>query len=140
MWADSSQLNAAGTRTRTVFRQAILPVTQAQYLHGNFQFRFVATGNASVSIDLWNVDYVLLNQGRSANDTTYIDVATSAGLPGRPAAGLTNPLRRYSSMPAWQFNAATPPSGELSPRLGVTITNLNGGRAGHRHQLPGHGV
>jgi hypothetical protein len=99
------------------FEQAILPLDQAKYFHPAFQFRFRATGNSSTARDAWSVDYVLLDQDRPANDTTFRDIATSRGL--------GNPLRRYTAMPVWQFNAAPSPTDELSESLSATINNLS---------------
>ncbi|GAC1599100.1 MAG: hypothetical protein NVS3B25_25700 [Hymenobacter sp.] len=123
VWAYNS------TRQRTGFRQQVVDLNQAKYLHGSFQFMFVASGNTSDNSDNWSVDYVLLDRGRARglSDTTFTDVATSAGLKGRnPSGGLRSPLRRFAAMPVWQFNAASPPSRELNPRLGVNLTNLSG--------------
>ncbi|HEX8326492.1 MAG TPA: T9SS type A sorting domain-containing protein, partial [Hymenobacter sp.] len=112
---------------RTGFRQQVIDLNQTKYLHGDFQFRFVASGNASDNSDNWSVDYVLLNSGRTAAlaDTTFVDVAAGAGLLGsNPSGGLRSPLRRFSAMPVWQFNAANPANSELNPSLGVNFTNL----------------
>jgi hypothetical protein len=117
-------------RQRTGFRQQVVALNQPKYLHGNFQFMFAASGNASDNSDNWNVDYVLLDRGRTRGlaDTTFADIATSAGLKGgNLSGGLRSPLRRFSAMPVWQFNAATPPTSELNPRLGVNVSNLNQG-------------
>lgn len=104
--------------TVTSFRQVILPVDQAQYLRADFQFQFRATGNGSTGRDAWNVDYVRLDRDRSANDTTFRDIAISRGL--------SSPLGHYAAMPVWQYNAARPsPSGELNTELSVTINNLS---------------
>jgi hypothetical protein len=109
----------------TGFRQQVIDLNRAQYLHGTFQFMLVATGQTSENTDNWNIDYVLLDRGRARGlaDTTFVDVATSAGLQGgNPSGGLRSPLRRYAAMPVWQFNAA--PTAELNPALGVNLTNL----------------
>ncbi|MFD2720496.1 T9SS type A sorting domain-containing protein [Hymenobacter monticola] len=119
VWSYNSQ------RATTGFRQQVIRLDQSQYLHGTFQFRFVATGNASENPDNWNIDYVLLDRGRTRGlaDTTFVDVATGAGLLGdNPSGGLRSPLRRFTAMPVWQFNAAT--TSELNPALGVNLTNL----------------
>jgi hypothetical protein len=134
-WLIGPAFVGRSTGQRTPFRQVIIPINQAQYLHGTFQFRFLATGNSSYAGDTWSVDYVVVDRSRGPHmpsaqpDTTFADIATSAGLQGtsNPSGGLRSPLRRYTAMPVWQFNAASPPSSELNPRLGVNITNLNGG-------------
>ncbi|WP_210518881.1 T9SS type A sorting domain-containing protein [Hymenobacter terricola] len=119
----------ASVNQRTGFRQQVIDLNQAKYLHANFQFMFVATGNQSSNSDNWGVDYVLLNRGRNAGlaDTTFVDIATSSGLlGGNPSGGLRSPLRRFTAMPVWQFNAAPTPTSELTPNLGVNINNLTG--------------
>ena len=114
-------------RVRTGFRQQVVLLDQAKYLHGNFQFMFVATGNSSENRDTWSVDYILLDRGRTAGlaDTTFLDSGAGGGLTGGiPAGGMRSPLRRFASMPVWQFNAASPPSSELATTLGVNYSNL----------------
>ena len=117
-------------RRRTGFRQQVIDLNQAKYLHGSFQFMFVASGNTADNSDNWSVDYVVLDRGRARGltDTTFDDTATSAGLKfGNPSGGLRSPLRRFAAMPVGQFNAANPPSRELNPRLGVNLSNLRSG-------------
>jgi hypothetical protein len=123
----------SAVRQRTGFRQQVIDLNQAKYLHGNFQLMFVASGNTSENSDNFSVDYVLLDRGRTRGltDTTFTDVATGAGFYGsRPSGGLRSPLRRFAAMPVWQYNAASPPTSELNPTLGVNITNLSGTLAG----------
>lgn len=122
--------SATSTGRVTPFRQQPIALNQAKYLHGAFRFMFVATGNPTTNTDTWSVDYVLLDRNRDRNrnppllDTTYVDTATGAGLFGQnPSGGLRSPLRRFSSMPVWQYNAAT--STELSTGLGVNVANLD---------------
>jgi hypothetical protein len=118
--------SAPSTGLRTGFRQQAVALDQAKYLHGDFQFMLVATGNTIENTDAWSVDYILLNRNRGLTDTTHIDGAIGAGLAGRnPTGGLNSPLRRFASMPVWQYNAASPPSSELTSALGVNLTNLN---------------
>ena len=117
-------------RQRTPFRQQVVLLNQPRYLHADFQFRFVATGNASDNSDNFGVDYVVLDRGRTRGlaDTTFDDTAISAGLKfGNPSGGLRSPLRRFAAMPVWQFNAAPSPTAELNPRLGVNLSNLRAG-------------
>ncbi len=100
------------------FRQLAVPVSDARYFHAGFQFQLQATGNLAISRDAWSLDYFVLDANRSAADTTYADLAT--------AQGLGNPLRRFTALPWWQYNAA-PPADELNPTLGAEVTNLNPG-------------
>ncbi|RYU79540.1 T9SS type A sorting domain-containing protein [Hymenobacter persicinus] len=104
---------------RTDFRQKLLAVDQARYLHGTFQFRFHTSGyqtNVNGN-DSWGVDYVKLDRNRSAADSSYRDVATSA-----PLKSL---LKRYTAMPVWQYNANPTPSNELNDQTSTTVNNLD---------------
>ena len=126
-WESKWLYNAV--RQRTGFRQQVIDLNQAKYLHSDFQLMFVASGNTSDNSDNFSVDYVLLDRSRTRGlaDTTFTDVATGAGLAGSlPTGGLRSPLRRFTAMPVWQYNAASPPTSELNPRLGVNVSNLSG--------------
>lgn len=98
----------------TKFRQQIVAVDQAAYLHGGFQFRFRANGSRTLNTDLFGLDYIYLNRNRAANDTTFQDIATSRRL--------NSPLRPYTSLPVWQYNAAPTPA--LNPTLATTLNSL----------------
>ena len=55
------------------FFQVLIPVMGSQFFSDNFRFRFVATGRQTGLFDTWLIDYVYLNEGRSATDTEYPD-------------------------------------------------------------------
>ena len=112
IWNPIWTYNSQGSRT--VFRQQIFPITQSIYFYSGFQFRFRALGNQNLSRDSFGLDYIYLNSNRSAADTTFADVATSRDL--------SSPLRRFTSMPAWQYAAAS--SSELSTALTATANRL----------------
>jgi len=63
------------------------------FLHSDFQFRFVNTAGLSSMNDSWHLDYVRLDQ--TEPDSTFDDLAF-----GRLPSDI---LGRYSSMPWWQF-------------------------------------
>ncbi|SMB91972.1 hypothetical protein SAMN00120144_2501 [Hymenobacter roseosalivarius DSM 11622] len=107
------------TGTRTNFQQQLIAVNQPRYFHSGFQFRFRATGNLANTRDAWSLDYILLNQGRSATDNSYRDIATSAPL--------TSLLRRFAAMPVEQFNVNA--VDELNPNTLTTINNFDVGPA-----------
>src|ERR1035437_7725828 len=56
-----------------------------------FQFRFINLVSGYGDVDIWNLDYVLLNNNRSPKDTTMLDIA----FVNEPPSFLKN----YSAMP-----------------------------------------
>ena len=43
------------------FIQEFIPIEDLSFFHDDFQFRFIASGRLSGLYDVWNVDYVVLN-------------------------------------------------------------------------------
>ncbi|GAA3995034.1 hypothetical protein GCM10022408_01770 [Hymenobacter fastidiosus] len=116
-WQRAWILRSQGKRTN--FRQQLLAVDQARYLHANFQFRFHTSGYQTTANgnDSWAVDYVKLDRNRSAADSSYRDIAVSTPL--------TSLLKRYTAMPVWQYNASPAPTAELNDQVATTINNLD---------------
>ncbi len=79
------------------FKQAMVPITDTLYFHGDFQFRFVNIAALNWSDAIWNVDYVRLGASRNLYDTAVNDVAFGSD-PGFI-------LNDYASMPYRQFMA-----------------------------------
>ncbi len=98
----------------TKFIQVLLPVNSSKYFHDKFQFRFRTFGRQSGQFDVWHIDYVYLNEKRSAKDTFYPDRAFRL-----PIGSI---LKRYSSMPIKQF--LVNPIAELSETINGEIYNL----------------
>lgn len=117
-WDEVWRLNSPGDTTN--FRFKALPIDQAAYLHGAFQFRIRTSGYLYNARDAWSVDYVRLDRNRSATDSTFRDIATSRALPSA--------LRRYTAMPVNQFNI-NPTSELATTRTPTTANNLDGGPA-----------
>jgi hypothetical protein len=114
-WQEAWAYTSRGSTTR--FKQQILPLNQAAYFHSGFQFRFRASGSRTLNSDLFGLDYIYLNNNRTASDTTFQDIATSRGL--------GSPLRTYTSMPVWQYAAAASAgSSPLNPTLTATLNSL----------------
>ena len=89
------------------FRTVMIPVKDPRYLRKGFRFMF--TGYASLSgvvsepsragnADQWNIDHVMLDKGRSRNDTVLHDVALTL-----PQKSL---VKEYESMPWRHFRQA----------------------------------
>lgn len=57
------------------FYQVLIPVSQEDFFHDQFQFAIQASGKQSGPFDVWNVDYIYLNHSRTRNDVFYPDRA-----------------------------------------------------------------
>ncbi|MFC2087533.1 T9SS type A sorting domain-containing protein [Bacteroidota bacterium] len=110
-------------RSRTPFKNVIIPITDPDYFHKGFKFRFInhASVNYSseepdliVNSDQWNIDYVYLNRHRSYTDTIFEDVAFY-----RPPKNLLN---HYSSIPLKHLNTAS--SNEIEDNISIFYRNL----------------
>lgn len=82
------------------FQIKILPVTDAQFLHNDFQFRFVNMASLNTNDDIWNIDYIKIDVNRNYADSIMNDV----GFTLEPGCILSN----YSSMPYRHFMANQP--------------------------------
>jgi len=112
IWQSAWTFTSRGNSSR--FKQQIFALSSATYLHNAFRFRFRASGSRTQNTDAFGLDYIYLNSNRAANDTTFQDIATSRGL--------GSPLRTYTSMPVWQYNAAT--TSPLNPMVTATVNSL----------------
>jgi hypothetical protein len=103
----------------TVFKQEFIKVGSASFLHENFQFRFRAFGRSSGLYDMWHLDYVYLNEKRSARDKFIRDLALR-----KP---LTSFLNGYYAMPLSHYwpNAARFTSSMVSTDLVNHFNNFN---------------
>ena len=99
----------------TEFKQVLISITNPNYLHGNFQFRFRNYASLTGNFDHWNIDYIKIERGRNPNDTLNVDV-TLISKPG-PL------LKRYYSMPWKQFKAN--PALEKADSFRFLVRNLN---------------
>jgi hypothetical protein len=95
------------------FKQVMIPITNANYLHANFQFRFINFVSPNTNDDVWNLDYVRMAKNRNRNDTIINDMAFT-----KAPSSILSP---YYSMPYRHFigNIST----EQSIDYNNTITN-----------------
>ena len=109
-----SLLNLGADYTQE-FKSEILAVTDANYLHDAFQFRFIVFARISGSYDTWNLDDVFLDKNRNANDLARNDIALSQAP--------NSLLKRYNAMPLNQYlaNAAN----ETADNITAKAFNLN---------------
>ncbi len=70
-----------------------IPDNSKTYFHNDFQFRFENYGRLSGPFDVWNLDYVYLNNGIVLNDTTRMPDRAIVSPP-------TSILKQYQSIPA----------------------------------------
>lgn len=99
-----------------VFYQVILPVADDKYYHDTFQFRIQNFSRLSGPYDTWNVDYIYLNTGRSASDTSYPDRSISTSP--------TSLFVDYYAMPVGHF--LQDPAGNLK-KPSLDLYNLKSG-------------
>lgn len=92
----------------TVFYDTIIQLSDEQFFHDRFQFRFRSFGRLSGPYDTWHVDYVYLNKGRNINDLSF---------PDRAIASQLGPLfGEYRAIPRNHFfsnDQLTPPTFEI---------------------------
>lgn len=106
------------------FKQVMIPITDSErFYKPDFRFRFINYATLADATlpdwqsngDQWNIDYVYLNIGRSANDTVYPDVAFASKAP--------NFLRRYTAMPYDHYKAEF--INEMAQNVQLKIANLD---------------
>ncbi len=68
-----------GTATAD-FKQEILGISAAKFMHAGFKFKFQSYGNVAGPFDAWHLDYIYINKSRSINDLTHLDRAVTGNL------------------------------------------------------------
>lgn len=101
-----------------------IAITDAKYVRAGFRFRFINTVTLSTSVDnpsrtgnsdIWNLDYILLREASSLDDTTWNDLVFRK-LPSTLFKEYTTiPWKHYSSVLATKLLDYVP----------VSITNYN---------------
>jgi hypothetical protein len=108
VWSGTaSQYPATSFTKRTVF-------IDSSYLNDDFQFRFKNIGSRTGNINIWHVDYIVLDKGRS-NQMGYFDYALS----GNP----TSLLSKYYSMPRKHFDASANPGAYINSIQQILLSN-----------------
>ncbi len=125
-WAPGEQkwysIWQTGGRPTDGFQRVMIPITDTRFLITGFRFMF--TGYASLAgavtepsqagnADQWNIDHVLLDRGRSKNDTVIHDVALT--LPQRSL------IKEYEAMPWRHFRQAY--LSAMSPAASINYRN-----------------
>jgi len=103
-WTVVWKIPGPGKDSLEQFKQIILPVDQSKHLVKGFKFRFWNFASMNkfddspgevMNGDFWNLDYVLLDNGRSISDSVHHDVAVFS-----PLGSL---IRSYEAMPWKHF-------------------------------------
>ena len=120
VWASAGfELDTLYANTGLFFKYVNILIDDSAYFSDRFRFRFrnycsldnTAKPGLAGNTDQWNIDYVYINNGRSAGDTTIRDVAFVM-----PANSF---LRNYRAMPYRQYRDS-----DMLPNSNLTITNL----------------
>lgn len=115
-WLNIWQKNGNSTPTNE-FEQVIFPLTNPNFFHVDFQFRFLRYGRISGNFDVWHIDYVYLNHSRNPADTCYPDIATRQSIGGY--------LKKLSAMPLKHFKEHPNPASLLADTLFFRVKNLS---------------
>ena len=102
-------------RSTQKFRHVIVPVTGAAFLQKGFQFRFKNYATVSGAMDHWHIDYVRLNNNRSADDSLIVDVGV--------VEATRSIYKTYEAVPWKHYLADTTLS--LTDSMGVVMRNLD---------------
>lgn len=62
------------TETADTFKMAIVPITDSAYLHKAFQYRFRSYGVLNGRFNVWNLDYIYIDSGRTKKDSLGKDI------------------------------------------------------------------
>ncbi len=122
--ATGESLQSFSQDTFPYFKRVAIPITDEQFFHEAFQFRYKnyasfspgqTIPNNTQTGNIWNIDYVYLDSNRSLPDSTYYDIAFVS-----PAQSL---LQDLTAMP-WSHYIADPQQ-VLRSHFQVLISNLD---------------
>jgi hypothetical protein len=113
-WVTQWQRNG-NTNNNNTFQYVGLPISNVEFFHKDFQFRFQTYSKLSGAYDIWNLDYILVSRNRKLDEQTILDIATSKID--------THYLKRYRAMPLDQFYANE--KNEVVDSLYMTTKNLD---------------
>tara|TARA_B100000902_G_C27312751_1_gene919386 strand:- start:487 stop:2295 length:1809 start_codon:yes stop_codon:yes gene_type:complete len=101
----------------TIFRKKFFVINDIDYLHSDFQFRFINKATLSGNFDHWHIDYVKLDQFNSISDLYPIDVSFVYDIPSF--------LSRYNEMPWRHFKEDMIMNIALLDTIDIKIRNNN---------------
>lgn len=112
----------------STFTKVMIPITDTCFFKERFYILFYNYGtlpttmypNERSNMDMWNIDFVYLNAGRTSNPFIKEDTYPKVSLTGQKPLM----LKRYSSMPYRQY-AETSPEVSMNYFIPVFATNLD---------------
>lgn len=110
------------------FYQEMIPVADA-YHKANFQFRFISYGARGGAFDIWNLDYVKLDDSRNFDDTLFADIAFTSPYPSLLSGYESIPWFHYSSGAAnkanQNFTYRKNNDGSASQNIQIAVYNIS---------------
>jgi hypothetical protein len=123
-WNTVLQIDGDIIGTMDTFKFEIVPVTDVRYFFNHFQFRFRSYGRLSGPFDIWNIDYIYLDQNRTILDSRVFDMTI-----GNSAVSF---LKNYTAMPYDQYLSPAHQASEIG-KLEFTLNNLDRGLSGSQN-------
>lgn len=68
-WVQVFSVGGSGNAEPTLFNQQFIRVNQDRFIHSGFQFKFELLSNLAGSFDVFNLDYIYLNEGNISVNT-----------------------------------------------------------------------
>ncbi len=87
LWVTKWVIKGGEDNLREDFTQQFIGITQPEFYHEGFRFRFQSFNKQTGPFDHWHLDYIFLNQNRSTSNNTYFDRSLSAA-PLSPLNGI----------------------------------------------------
>lgn len=69
IWVQVHGFSGSASIEPSLFSQHFERVNDSSFLHAGFQFKFEVSGNLAGDFDVWNLDYIYLNQGNTPVNT-----------------------------------------------------------------------
>ncbi len=111
-WVPVDTIENTGNLQPDLFYSSVIQISDDRFFHAGFKFRIQNFARLSGPYDTWNVDYIYLNTGRTANDLSFPDRTISEPL--------TSLFGIYRILPIKHFLQDT----TVKTRPSVVATNL----------------
>lgn len=106
------------------FYDSLIRINADRFFHDDFRFRFISYGRRSGPYDAWQLDYVYLNQERTALDTSFPDRSVFI----KP----TSHFDSYNAIPASHFLASQTLT---APKFGLSNLEVINQPMNYQHKV-----